>query len=159
MTDHDLAWVQLAGDQLDVTTLYDVLALRAQVFVVEQECAYLDVDGLDLDPGTVHLLARLDGEMAAYARELAPDDTHPEPRIGRVLVTRAARGRQLGRRLLERAIAAVEESRPGTAIELGAQAHLAGFYASLGFVAVGEPYDEDGIMHLWMRRPAPESSA
>jgi ElaA protein len=154
MTKSDLDWVQRTGDQLDAVTLHDLLAVRAAVFVVEQECAYLDVDGLDLAPGTLHLIARHAGEIAAYARILAPDETHPTPRIGRVIVTRAARGRQLGRRLLERAIAATEATHPGTAIELGAQAHLAGFYASLGFVAVGEPYDEDGIPHLWMRRTA-----
>jgi ElaA protein len=83
---------------------------------------------------------------------LAPDAGHPTPRIGRVLVSGRTRGRQLGRRLMERALASCEEHWPGEPVELGAQAHLAGFYGSLGFAAVGEPYDEDGILHVWMRR-------
>lgn len=149
-----VVWSDLASAEIDASSLYDVLMLRSAVFVVEQDCAYLDPDGLDLLEGTRHLTGRVQGGIAAYARLLAPDDEHPTPRIGRVIVSDAVRGQQLGRRLMERALASCEEHWPGEAVELGAQAHLSGFYGSLGFTAVGEPYDEDGILHLWMRREA-----
>jgi ElaA protein len=148
----DLTWSDLAAADLDVPTLYDVLMLRSAVFVVEQECAYQDLDGLDLLVGTRHLIGRQDQAIAAYARVLAPDESHSAPRIGRVIVSDSARGQQLGRRLMERGLAACEERWPGEPVELGGQAHLEGFYASLGFRAVSEPYDEDGIAHVWMRR-------
>ena len=152
----DVVWSEIEAGDLDARTLYDVLALRSEVFVVEQACAYQDVDGLDLVDGTVHVIGRVTGEarrsIAAYARILAPGEGRPTPRIGRVIVAQAARGRQLARPLMRRALACCEERWPGQAVELGAQQHLTGFYASLGFEAVSEPYDEDGIAHVWMRR-------
>jgi len=147
------SWTDAVLTELDVATAYAVLALRSQVFVVEQECAYLDPDGADLDPGTRHLLARTDdGRVAAYARLLAPDDQHAAPRIGRVVVAPRSHGAQLGRDLMAQALAACERHWPGEPVELGGQAHLVGFYRSLGFVPVGEEYVEDGIPHRWMRR-------
>ena len=148
----ELSWTEVRGDELDVATFYDVLALRSAVFVVEQECAYQDIDGLDLLAGTVHVLASDSGGIAAYARVLAPDEAHPTPRIGRVLVAPYARGQQLARPLMRRALETCERLWPGDPVELGAQAHLTRFYAGLGFVPVGEVYDEDGIPHQWMRR-------
>lgn len=145
-------WSDLASTEIDARTLYDVLVLRSAVFVVEQDCAYQDPDGLDLLEGTRHLTGLVEGSIAAYARILAPDEEHPTPRIGRVIVLDAVRGQQHGRRLMERALLSCEEHWPGQAVELGAQAHLAGFYGSLGFEAVSDPYDEDGILHVWMRR-------
>ncbi len=147
-----VTWSDLAGANLDASTLYDVLALRSSVFVVEQECAYQDPDGRDLLEGTRHLIGR-QGVITAYARILAPDEL-PTPRIGRVIVTRQARGQQLGRRLIERALSSCEQHWPGQPIELGAQSHLVGFYGSLGFAPIGEAYVEDGIPHQWMRREA-----
>lgn len=146
-----VTWSDIAASDLDVPTLYDVLVLRSSVFVVEQDCPYQDPDGLDLLKGTRHLIGR-QGGIAAYARILAPDDDHPTPRIGRVIVSGRTRGQQLGRRLMERALTCCEVHWPGQPVELGAQAHLAGFYGSLGFEARGQPYDEDGIPHVWMRR-------
>ncbi len=150
-----VTWTDLSAADLDVPTLYDVLVLRSAVFVVEQECPYQDPDGLDLLEGTRHLIAEggeQPGGIAAYARILAPEDEQTAPRIGRVIVTAAARGQQLGRGLMERALASCEEHWPDQPVELGAQAHLARFYSTLGFVALGEPYDEDGIPHVRMRR-------
>ena len=152
MANSPLTWDDLPADDLDARTLYDVLALRSAVFVVEQECAYLDLDGLDLVAGTRHLIGRTGDGIVAYARVLAPDDKHEVPRIGRVIVAPEARGRQLARMLMQEALAICEERWPGRAIELGAQAHLSAFYGSFGFVAQGAPYDEDGILHVWMRR-------
>ena len=149
----EVTWSDLAGTELDAPTLYDVLALRSAVFVVEQECAYQDPDGRDLLEGTRHLIGR-QGVVTAYARILAPDNDLPVPRIGRVIVTRQARGQQLGRRLIEQALSSCEEHWPGQAIELGGQAHLVDFYRSFGFEPIGAPYVEDGIPHQWMRREA-----
>ena len=162
--DAEVIWSEVAGADLDASTLYDVLALRSAVFVVEQDCAYQDPDGLDLLEGTRHLIGR-QGTVTAYARILAPvvveqrapasGQTRPDPsvpRIGRVIVTRQARGQQLGRRLIERALSSCEEHWPGRPIELGGQSHLVEFYRSMGFVPIGEPYVEDGIPHQWMRR-------
>ncbi len=153
MTDpiDDVSWRVLEAGELDAPTLYDVLALRSAVFVVEQECAYQDVDGRDLVPGTRHVLGH-DQRIVAYARVLPPDEVWPVVRIGRVIVDGSARGRQLGRRLMERALAVCAEHWPQVPVELGGQAHLEEFYASLGFAPVGAPYDEDGILHQWMRR-------
>jgi ElaA protein len=151
-----VTWSDLAAANLDVLTLYDVLVLRSAVFVVEQDCPYQDPDGRDLLEGTRHLIGRTDerGAITAYARILAPDGQSATPRIGRVIVSRAARGQQLARRLMERALASCREHWPDQPIELGAQAHLAGFYGSLGFRTVGAAYVEDGIPHVWMRREA-----
>ena len=140
--------VVVDGTDVDRQLLYDVLALRSAVFVVEQACAYQDIDGLDLVDGTVHVLGRDGDGLAAYARLLAPDAQHATARIGRVIVATQARGRRLAHELMARAVEVCEARWPGP-IELGAQAHLTGFYRSLGFEPVGEPYDEDGILHQW----------
>ena len=149
----DLTWNDLHHTDLTVADLHDVLALRNRVFVVEQECAYQDVDGLDLVRDTRHLLARGPGDaIVGYARLLAPYDGRPA-RIGRVIVTAEARGQRLGVRLMERALASCAEHWPDAGVELSAQAHLVAFYASLGFVVVGDVYDEDGIPHQDMHLP------
>lgn len=140
-------------DALTARELYALLALRARVFVVEQRCAYLDPDGRDLD--ALHVLG-WDGErLVACARVLAPGaGGFDEPAIGRVVVAPEARGRGVARTLMLRAVEAVEARHGAVAIALAAQSHLEGFYASLGFEGSGEPYEEDGIPHLDMRRPA-----
>ena len=148
----DLTWHDLGAADLTVAELYDVLALRNRVFVVEQECAYQDLDGRDLVDGTRHLVARDGSGVVGYARLLAPYDGGPA-RIGRVIITAEARGQRLGRRLMERALAACAEHWPGAGVEVSAQAHLQEFYAGLGFTATSEVYDEDGIPHLDMRLP------
>jgi ElaA protein len=149
----DLTWHDLHHAELGVTDLYAVLALRNRVFVVEQACCYQDVDGLDLVDGTRHLLVKGDGgRLVAYARLLAPAGDGPA-RIGRVIVSDEARGRALGRRLMEAALGSCEEHWPGAGVQVSAQAHLHAFYASLGFAAVGDVYDDDGIPHLDMRLP------
>ena len=109
------SWSVHEGSDLDARTLYDVLALRSAVFVVEQECAYQDLDGLDLVAGTRHLIGRSGDGIAAYARVLAPDEKHQAPRIGRVIVAPEARGRQLARTLMQAALEICEEHWPGRA--------------------------------------------
>jgi ElaA protein len=129
--------------------LQDVLKLRAEVFVVEQESLYLDVDGRDLDSGTVHYwLADDDGRILAYLRLLTEPDG--EQRIGRVVTAKDARGSGLGYQVM----AAAVEDLNGAASVLDAQTYAQGFYERFGYVAEGEEYIEDGIAHVTMRRAA-----
>jgi ElaA protein len=147
-------WSGFAG--LTAAQLYEMLALRQQVFVLEQTCLYPDIDGLD--PGAHHLLGwrTVDGkrELAATLRCLAPGAKYTEMSLGRVVTSPSTRGSGLGRELVARGIACAVALHPGHAIRIGAQAHLEQFYRSFGFVTVSEPYDEDGIMHIDMVRPA-----
>ncbi len=139
-------------DQLDVTTLYAILRLRSEVFVVEQNCPYQDVDGLDLDSTTRHLWLTDDGpEPVAYLRILEePDGT---ARIGRVCVSPAARRRGLAGALM---ISALDLIGHRDAV-LSAQVYATGLYASAGFEPDGPQFLEDDIPHLPMRRRVPFS--
>ena len=130
---------------LDTTTLYAILKLRADVFVVEQECAYGDLDGRDDEPGTRHLWFARDGEVRAYLRVLSDGGAE---RIGRVVTAKSARGAGLAGRLLTEALRIVG-NRPSV---LDAQAHLTGFYERYGYRPTGPQFLEDGIPHLPMRR-------
>jgi len=132
--------------------VYELLALRSAVFVVEQQCPYQDSDGLDLLPETWHLLGWRDGRLLACARLLPPGAAGPEPTIGRVCTTALVRGKGLGHELLRRAISAASQKWPGQPLYLSAQAHLEHYYRSHGFVPVTGPYLEDGIPHIGMRR-------
>lgn len=135
--------------------LYAALRLRSEVFVVEQQCVFLDLDGRD--DRALHLLgerAGADGAPAlvAYARLFAPGDCYAESSIGRVVSAPHARGTGAGRALMAAAIEECTRRWPGHPIRIGAQRYLERFYGSLGFVADGEPYDEDGIPHVEMVR-------
>lgn len=144
---------------LSPTALYAALAARQQVFAVEQQCAYLDADGLD--HRAWHLLGWSRTEPAilvAYLRVLDPGAKYVEPSIGRVLTTLALRGRGQGRGLMREGIAGCASRHPGAAIRISAQRHLAPFYTSLGFATVSPPYDEDGIPHVEMLLAAPPAS-
>ncbi|WP_422770623.1 GNAT family N-acetyltransferase [Plantactinospora sp. WMMC1484] len=131
---------------LDTRTLHDLLRLRVDVFVVEQECAYPELDGRDVEPGTRHLWLARDRAPVAYLRLLA--DPGGVERIGRVAVARDARGGGHAGRLMSEALTVVG-ARPCV---LDAQAHLVGFYARYGFAPSGPGYVEDGIPHVPMRR-------
>jgi ElaA protein len=134
---------------LDTTTLYALLKLRGDVFVVEQKCYYADLDGRDTEPGTRHVWIARGDEIPAYLRILDDGDAQ---RIGRVVVAPAARGAGLAQRLMTEALTVIG-NRPSV---LGAQAHLAGFYAAFGYEPTGPEYLEDGIPHLPMFRAAPQ---
>lgn len=144
-------------DDLDARTAYDVWRLRQDVFVVEQQCPYPDLDGHDLEPGTRHVTLEVDGQLAGYLRILDPSTSSgtgegsgaAEVRIGRVLLARAFRGRGLADRLMEAALEEVGE-RPS---RLDAQVPLAGWYATYGYVVVGAEFLDDGIPHVPMARP------
>ena len=134
--------------------MHDIFHLRLAVFVVEQKCAFQDVDGAD--PASHHLYARNPrGEIAAYCRLVPPGVKFPEPSIGRVITMKAERGSGLGRQLMARALEHAQRLWPGRPIRIGAQQYLERFYGSFGFVKSSDPYDEDGIQHIEMVRDAP----
>jgi ElaA protein len=147
-------WSRFAD--LSPAELYEMLALRQQVFVLEQACLYPDLDGLDVDAH--HLLGwkTVAGkrELAATLRCLAPGAKYDEMSLGRVATSASARGTGLGRELVAQGIACAERLHRGQAIRIGAQAYLEAFYGSFGFRTVSAPYDEDGILHIDMLRPA-----
>lgn len=147
-----LAWHCLHHTELDTATLYELLALRTQVFVVEQQCPYLETDGQDLLGDTCHLLVRQDDALVGYLRLLDPQRMGGEVVIGRVVIAEAARGSGLGHRLMERALVECHKRWPGVPVYLSAQAHLQGYYGRYGFQAVTEVYLEDDIPHIGMRR-------
>ena len=151
-----IEWQWSGFADLTAAALYEMLALRQQVFVLEQACLYPDIDGLD--PGAHHLLGwrTVDGkrELAATLRCLAPGAKYDEMSLGRVVTSPSARGTGLGRELVAQGIACAGRLHPGHAIRIGAQAHLEAFYAGFGFRTVSAPYDEDGILHIDMLRPA-----
>lgn len=131
------------------------MRLRSEVFVVEQDCVYLDLD--DKDARSIHLLARDEhakpGTAArAVVRLVPPGVSYAEPSIGRVATDLALRGSGLGVELMERAIRACHRHWPGRGIRISAQQYLTGFYGRLGFETVGEGYMEDGIPHIQMHR-------
>ena len=146
-------WSMKSWSELTTDELYELLALRAEVFVVEQTCPFQDLDGLDRRDGVLHLLGREGDHLAAYARIMAPgigDDSGAA--IGRVVTSPKSRGGGLGHRLLAQAVRECEARWSAHSIWLGAQAHLQGFYGQHGFVAEGEGYLEDDIPHMGMRR-------
>jgi ElaA protein len=139
-----------ATGDLDARTLYGILALRAAVFVVEQDCVYLDPDGRDLEPAARQLWIEQGATVVATLRMLR--DADGNARIGRVATAQSARGSGLAVALMRRAL----ELAPDGAVVLGAQSYLQGWYEQFGFVRDGPDYDEDGIPHLPMRlRRAP----
>lgn len=146
-------WAQL--EDLSGPEVHALLSARERVFVVEQACAYHEAD--DLDPVSWHLIAHVDGALAACARVVDPGMKYDAPSIGRVMTVAAFRGRRLGEALMREAIAGTRTRFPGQAIRISAQAYLLGFYNALGFEAEGEPYLEDGIAHIGMRL-APEQT-
>jgi ElaA protein len=139
----------LAFDELDLRTAYAIWQLRADVFVVEQDCTYRDLDGRDVEPGTRHVVLRDDEEVIGYLRILDEGD---HARIGRVVLARGARGRGLADPLMRAALGAIGDEE----VELDAQAPLAGWYATFGFEVTGPEFLDDGIPHLPMRRAAPQ---
>jgi ElaA protein len=143
-------WLWLRFQELGVDNLYDALALRSRVFVLEQG-PYLDPDGVDRC--CWHLLARdAQGVLQAYLRVVDPGVKYAEPSIGRVVTSPEARGSGLGRRLVAEGVARCLAAWPGQGIRISAQEHLERFYGEFGFLREGVAYLEDGIPHLQMAR-------
>ncbi len=151
ITGADIRWRWYPWRDLDVDTLHAIFKLRGEVFVVEQNCAYADVDGFDSQCD--HLCGTTgQGHFLAYLRVLPPGVKYPQPSIGRVVVAPNARKHGFARRAMLEAILRCNARFPGEPILVQAQQHLQRFYASLGFEAIGAPYVEDGIPHVDMRR-------
>lgn len=145
-------WHDRGFAELTAAELYAIVALREQVFVVEQACAYLDADGID--PHCRHVWAQAGDDLHAYLRYVPAGAKYEEASLGRVVVAPAARGTGLGRALMRRAL----DDYGDRLLRIAAQAHLERFYAELGFRTVSAPFLEDGIPHLYMLRdPTPRS--
>jgi len=158
-----IAWRFARFEDLAPREIHDLYRLRAAVFVVEQECAFQDLDGADLE--SWHLLGyqsppsplgegRGEGPLLAYARLVPPGVKYEEPSIGRIITSLPVRRTGLGRKLVHEAIARAAELWPGQPVRIGAQQRLERFYQEFGFVTASAPYDEDGIAHVEMLRPA-----
>lgn len=148
-------WKNKKFTQLYLDELYDLLKLRSDVFVVEQDCVYPDLDGdrdcLDRHPETIHLLGYQDKQLVAHLRILALGQSYPEYiSIGRVVTAIHARGNGLGHELLAQGILLCQKHFPNESIKISAQEHLKGYYTKHGFEQVSEIYLEDGIPHIAM---------
>ncbi|MEJ6783011.1 GNAT family N-acetyltransferase [Aminobacter sp. Piv2-1] len=139
-------------DELSPRDLYAMLKMRIDVFVVEQKCAFPELDGKD--PEALHLRLLAGKELLASTRIIAPEGKDDPAYIGRVVVSPDHRGKRLGDKVMAESIATCERLFPGRPIALSAQSHLEKFYASFGFETVSEEYLEDDIPHIDMLRPA-----
>ncbi|MEO7917501.1 MAG: GNAT family N-acetyltransferase [Dokdonella sp.] len=148
----NLDWHLKTRDQLSANEVYALLALRSAVFVVEQQCVFQDIDGLDLAEGTWQLLAWQGDRLVGCLRIFDPLRHDGDVVIGRVATAPSIRGSGIGHQLMERALQHCAARWPGLAVYLGAQSHLEAFYAKHGFVVVTDPYLEDDIPHVGMRR-------
>lgn len=151
-----LRWTFAPFSELRPGDLYDALALRSAVFVVEQNCVFQDADGFD--QAAWHLLGRdASGLLVAYLRVLEPGAKYPEPSIGRVISHPSQRRQSYGRELMAEGIRRTRALYPEHPIRIGAQARLERFYQGFGFTTEGPPYIEDGIPHLEMVLAAAQS--
>jgi ElaA protein len=137
-------------NDLSANELYQILRLRSEVFVVEQNCVFLDQD--NKDQYCYHVSLFSEGQLAAYSRLVPAGVSYAEVSIGRVVTSPAFRGTGLGRELMDLSIQSCEELYGKGDIRIGAQTYALPFYASLGFVSDGDVYDEDGIEHVEMVR-------
>lgn len=143
-------WTFTPFASLTLAQLYSILATRSAVFVVEQNCCYQDMDGVDRQ--SMHLAAWQDADVAAYLRIVPPGIKFAEPSIGRVITAASFRGTGLGRELMRRGVELLDSLYPAQASRIGAQAHLQKFYAEFGYVTSSDVYFEDEIPHVEMVR-------
>lgn len=145
-----MKWIIKKFNELTVDELYSLLRLRSEVFVVEQTCAFQDMD--NKDQASYHLFGWKDELLAAYTRLVPPGVAYEMPSIGRVVTSPAARGQGLGRTLMEKSIDETTRLFGSHPIKIGAQVYLREFYTSLGFKQSSDIYLEDGIEHIEMIR-------
>ena len=148
MTDTPPRWRFAPFAQLTPGEIHDMYRLRVAVFIVEQDCVFQDVDGVD--PRCFHLLGYSGDALVAYARLLPAGVKFDDPSIGRVITAPSVRRTGMGKVLMSEALKRASQLWPGAQIRIGAQAHLERFYNEFGFRKVGQPYDEDGILHIEM---------
>ena len=148
-----ITWTWRAWRTLDADTLYAFLRLRSEIFVVEQNCVFLDMDGLDSQ--CEHLCGSNEaGTLIGYLRLVPPGVKSPQPALGRLVIKRNARGQGLSRTAIEHGLRRCAERYPNQPVFLSGQQHLEAHYASMGFATISAPYLEDGIWHVNMLRPA-----
>lgn len=135
-------------NDLSTKELYELLQLRAEVFVVEQDCVYQDIDGKDQKAW--HVLGFKNEKLVAYTRVFKPGDYFKEASIGRVVVSNNQRAHKYGYNIMEASITTIKENFNETTIKISAQCYLKRFYNNLGFIETGEEYLEDGIPHMAM---------
>ena len=146
----NIVWKIKNFNELTVQDLYKILKSRIDVFVVEQNCPYPDLDGYD--DKAIHLWAEENNEILAYCRIFQKGIKYPESSIGRVLTTEKGRGKNFGRQLMKFAIEIIENPFKTSEIRISAQDYLLKFYAELGFQDTGKKYLEDNIPHTEMFR-------
>ena len=150
MTAPELRWECKSWQELSNEDQYKIIQLRIAVFIIEQKCFYQELDGKD--KASLHVLGRKqEGDLLAYARILPPGAAFTEPAIGRILVAAYARGCGLGAELIRKSIDYCINIFDLPALCISAQLQLRKYYENLGFIAEGNPYDEDGIDHIKMR--------
>ncbi len=135
-------------ENLTKLELYHILELRSDVFVVEQDCVYRDIDGKDFE--ALHVLGFKDDKLIAYARIFKPGLYYEESSIGRVVVTKPERRFKYGHVIMEKSIAAIAEHYNTSSIKIMAQTYLRNFYSSFGFIEIGDEFLDDGILHVMM---------
>lgn len=135
-------------NELSLSELYESLQLRSEVFVVEQNCVYQEVDGKDTK--AIHVLGMFNNTVVAYARLFAPGDYFENASIGRVLISEKYRDRKWGHDLIKESLQAIKTHYNAKEVTISAQLYLKKFYESHGFIQQGEGYLEDGIPHIEM---------
>ncbi|GAE26313.1 acyltransferase [Halalkalibacter wakoensis JCM 9140] len=145
-----MKWTVKTFEQLSIQELYEIMSLRVEVFVVEQECPYQELDGKDQE--AYHLLGRKNGELVAYSRLFKRGKAAKDASIGRVIVKESVRKEGIGKALLTESIAYLEKQLQENVIVIHAQLYLQEFYQSFGFKPISDVYLLDGIHHLDMRR-------
>ena len=143
-------WQIKRFNELSLEQLYQIMSLRNEVFIVEQNCVYQDLDNKDQD--AIHVCGFINDKIAAYSRLFSPGYYFEDAAIGRVLVAMEVRNLKIGHVLIEHSIAAISKLYRTSKITISAQVYLLKFYQQHGFVQVGEEYLEDGIPHVEMRR-------
>ncbi|MGF1757439.1 GNAT family N-acetyltransferase [Photobacterium sagamiensis] len=146
-----MQWLCLPFSQLSTDQLYDLMKLRVDIFVVEQNCPYHELDNHDRKDGVHHLLGYKDDKLTAYLRLLPAGTTYDNVSLGRVVIAPSARSLGIGHSLLQQALQQAELFWPGKTIDIGAQEYLQDYYRQYGFTAISETYLEDDIPHVDMR--------
>jgi len=134
--------------KLEREELYQILRLRSEVFVVEQDCIYQDLD--NKDQKAIHIFLKENENIIAYTRVFKKGDYYRNPSIGRVVVSKNERGKELGKKIMKSSIDYIKKNELGEKIELSAQKYLDKFYKDLDFYTIGKEYMEDGIPHQRM---------
>ena len=148
LLDNNLHWKVISFNEFTVDELYDLMQLRSQIFVVEQDCVYNDLDGLDRQ--ALHVLCYNQEMLIGYARLLPANTRYANTSIGRVVIHPDWRGKAIGKQLIESSIQYIQETWVTKEINISAQQHLEAFYSDLGFITISDVYMEDGIPHVKM---------